>query len=38
MKAIQILQTGGPEVMSIRTVPTPVPDYGQVLIRIAASG
>ncbi len=38
MKAIQITQTGGPEVMSIREVPTPVPGPGEVLIRVAASG
>ena len=38
MKAIQIAQTGGPEVMSIREVPTPVPGQGEVLIRVAASG
>src|SRR5258705_9709501 len=38
MKAIQITQTGGPEVMSIREVPTPVPGLGEVLIRVAASG
>jgi NADPH:quinone reductase-like Zn-dependent oxidoreductase len=37
MKAIQITQTGGPEVMSIREVPTPVPGPGEVLIRVAAS-
>jgi len=38
MKAIQITQTGGPEVMRIREVPTPVPGPGEVLIRVAASG
>src|ERR1700723_3294866 len=38
MKAIQIAQTGGPEVMRIREVPTPVPGPGEVLIRVAASG
>src|SRR5258705_6996977 len=38
MKAIQITQTGGPEVMSIREVPTPVTGPGEVLIRVAASG
>jgi NADPH2:quinone reductase len=38
MKAIQITQTGGPEVMSLREVPTPVPGPGEVLIRVAASG
>ena len=38
MKAIQITQTGGPEVMSIREVPTPVPGPGEVWIRVAASG
>jgi NADPH:quinone reductase len=38
MKAIQITQTGGPEVMSIREVPTPVLGPGEVLIQVAASG
>src|SRR3981189_3471118 len=38
MKAIQISQSGGPEVMSIREVPTPVPGPGEVLIRVAAIG
>jgi NADPH:quinone reductase len=38
MKAIQITQTGGPEVMNIREVPTPVPGPGELLIRVAASG
>ena len=38
MKAIQITQTGGPEVMSIREVQTSVPGPGEVLIRVAASG
>ena len=37
MKAIQITQTGGPEVMSIREVPTPVLGSGEVLIQVAAS-
>ncbi len=38
MKAIQITQTGGPEVMSVREVPTPVLGPGEVLIQVAASG
>ncbi|MCU1247161.1 MAG: quinone oxidoreductase, partial [Edaphobacter sp.] len=38
MKAIQITQTGCPEVMRVRDVPTPVPGPGEVLIRVAASG
>lgn len=38
MKAIQILETGGPEVMTVREVPLPAPATGQVLIQVAASG
>ena len=38
MKAIQILETGGPEVMTVREVPLPTPAPGQVLIQVAASG
>jgi NADPH2:quinone reductase len=38
MKAIQITQTGGSEVMCIREIPTPVPGPGEVLIQVAASG
>jgi NADPH:quinone reductase len=38
MKAIQISQIGGPEVMNVREIPTPEPGKGQVLIRVSASG
>jgi len=38
MKAIQIHQTGGPEVLKLSDVPMPVPSAGQVLIKIAATG
>jgi NADPH:quinone reductase len=38
MKAIEIRQTGAPEVMQVRELPIPEPQLGQVLIRVAASG
>ena len=38
MQAIQILKTGGPEVLTLTTLPDPTPGPGQVLIRIEASG
>ena len=38
MKVIQILETGGPEVMTLREVPLPAPATGQVLIQVVASG
>jgi NADPH2:quinone reductase len=38
MQAIQIDQTGGPEVLILREVPTPEPGPGQTLIKIEASG
>jgi NADPH2:quinone reductase len=38
MKAIQIHQTGGPEVLTVAQVSTPTPGPGQVLIKIAATG
>ena len=38
MKAIQIHQTGGPEVLTLADLPVPVPSAGQVLIKIAAIG
>lgn len=38
MKAIQIHQTGGPEVLTEVDLPTPTPGPGQALIRIEASG
>jgi NADPH2:quinone reductase len=38
MKAIQILKTGGPEVLTLCEIPTPVPGKGEALIRIETSG
>ncbi len=38
MRAIQILKTGGPEVLTLREIPTPVPGPGEALMRIEASG
>jgi NADPH2:quinone reductase len=38
MKAIQIHQIGGPEVLTLVELPLPVPGPGQVLIKIAAIG
>jgi NADPH2:quinone reductase len=38
MRAIQMTQTGGPEVMALRDLPTPAPGPGQALVRIEACG
>ncbi|HLI63202.1 MAG TPA: quinone oxidoreductase, partial [Terriglobales bacterium] len=38
MKAIQIRETGGPEVLQLAELPIPVPGPGQVLVRIEAIG
>ena len=38
MRAIQITQTGGPEVLQFRELPTPEPGPGQVFIQIEACG
>jgi len=38
MQAIQIQQTGGPEVMTVRDLPTPEPGPGEALVRLEASG
>jgi NADPH:quinone reductase len=38
MQAIQILQNGGPEVLTLNTLPDPAPAAGEALIRIEASG
>lgn len=38
MKAIQVIQTGGPEVMHYADLPTPTPKTNEVLVKIAAVG
>src|SRR5580700_1639949 len=38
MKAAVIHEVGGPEVLKIETLPVPVPQPGQVLIRVKAFG
>src|ERR1700746_3301534 len=38
MKAIQVHQFGGPEVLELREVPTAKPGPGQVLVRVRAAG
>ena len=38
MKAIQVYQFGGPEVLAVREVPTPKPGPGEVLVRVRAAG
>lgn len=38
MRAIQIKQTGGPEVLNLVEIPAPEPKPGEVLVRVAASG
>jgi NADPH:quinone reductase len=38
VKAIQLLETGGPEVLQLRETPIPTPGDGEVLIDVAASG
>jgi NADPH2:quinone reductase len=38
MKAIQIHETGGPEVLKLADLPIPAPGPGQALIRIEATG
>jgi NADPH2:quinone reductase len=38
MKAIQISETGGPEVLKLVELPIPEPGPGQVLIRVEATG
>jgi NADPH:quinone reductase len=38
MKAIQVHQFGGPEVLGLREVATPKPGPGQVLVRVHAAG
>lgn len=38
MKAIQVMEFGGPEKLELREVPDPVPSDGQVLIDVSAVG
>ena len=38
MRAIQILQTGGPDQLTLKNLPDPVPGPGEALVRIEASG
>jgi len=38
VKAIELVETGGPEVLQLRETPIPTPGDGEVLIRVAASG
>jgi NADPH:quinone reductase-like Zn-dependent oxidoreductase len=38
MKAVVIHEPGGPEVLRIESLPIPVPEPGQVLIRVKAFG
>jgi NADPH2:quinone reductase len=38
MKAIQVHQLGGPEVLKIQELPTPKPQAGEVLVRVHAAG
>jgi len=38
MKAIQVYQFGGPEVLVLHEVPTPKPGAGEVLVRVRAAG
>lgn len=38
MRAIQITETGGPEVLRLAELPEPEPDPGQLLVEVAAAG
>ncbi len=38
MKAIQVHQFGGPEVLAVHEIPTPKPGPGEVLVRVRAAG
>jgi len=38
MKAIELTEPCGPEVMHLREIPTPIPQDSEVLIRVAVTG
>jgi NADPH:quinone reductase-like Zn-dependent oxidoreductase len=38
MRAVEISQPGGPEVLTLVTRPVPAPGHGEILIRVAAAG
>jgi len=38
LKAIQVHQFGGPEVLAVHDIPTPKPGPGEVLVRVRAAG
>jgi len=38
MRAVEITQAGGPEVLKPATLPVPVPGHGQIIIRVAFAG
>ncbi len=38
MKAVQVLRTGGPEVLEVLDIPTPQPKPNEAVVKIAASG
>ena len=38
MKAIEIRQVGGPEVLTLSNIPTPAPKTGEALVKVHASG
>src|SRR5712671_1272905 len=38
MKAIELTETGGPEVMHLREIPMPTPQHDEVLIRVTVTG
>lgn len=38
MRAIRVIQHGGPEQLRLETLPDPEPDSGEVLVRVAAAG
>jgi len=38
MKAVQINAYGGPEVLEVKDIPTPIPKKGQILVEVHAAG